>query len=481
MKTSAATKQNKLTKSKVSRDEMLRYLTRFKLKKKQIKYKPRTYANMKGLNSLRAKTTIKPTEKKPILTERVKARLNCNLNDLLQNNSNSYIKKRRPQESFINLQVKTNPVRNENGKKEQRIENNANTIEINDEFQLHTDKSETLFQWNFNDNAMDDFFTFLQPAENAYQTEQNQRKYATPLSNFNTHRSRRQRYFEEKTPNEYANSLKSFSPYSSHSPFLNDPFNDCTNVNSKVAIKPAKSTQNTQRMAANLIDENIDFKFLNDSPRLKNNVGFDDAAFDIYKTLSPAPTRRSKFSAHKSFDSQYKQKMAVNSADNSVNFQFLNDSPQLIDDGKIGDVDDKPFVMFKTPSPAPTTRNKINEDKSWTFDTIQNSIRGGHGSRAPSLSCIPNKFFFNQKMNFQKLPSDHSSSSSSDFTGTSYSSYLSANREPNQLNHMQSNRRLIPKSVTRKSCIQFSRGPGQTPFYEQVVYETFRNKSNNSY
>lgn len=72
---------------RLSQADMARYLGRFKLKKKQRQILPRTYANSQGLSRLRLQQTVTsaPAIKKPILSNNVKARLESNLQYLLEN------------------------------------------------------------------------------------------------------------------------------------------------------------------------------------------------------------------------------------------------------------------------------------------------------------------------------------------------------------------------------------------------------------
>lgn len=86
----------------VSRDEMIRYMTRHKLKKKQPQIRPRTYANTQGLSTTRLKPAAQPETKKPIISNNVKARLECNLEYLLENQS-KMVRRARAPESYISI------------------------------------------------------------------------------------------------------------------------------------------------------------------------------------------------------------------------------------------------------------------------------------------------------------------------------------------------------------------------------------------
>lgn len=88
----------------ISRKSMMRYLTRFKLKKKQHQIQPRTFLNSQGLTTRRLQPPAPVEAKKPIISNNVKARLESNLQYLLQNQNVIATRVKQP-ESYISLQV----------------------------------------------------------------------------------------------------------------------------------------------------------------------------------------------------------------------------------------------------------------------------------------------------------------------------------------------------------------------------------------
>lgn len=121
-------KQHKdATRKKISRKEMMRYLTRFKLKKKQPRILPRTFANSQGLSIRRLQPTPSVEIKKPIINNNVRARLESNLQYLLQN-QNKVIKRFRQPESYISLKVnKTKATVNKSNGKNRNTADEAKT------------------------------------------------------------------------------------------------------------------------------------------------------------------------------------------------------------------------------------------------------------------------------------------------------------------------------------------------------------------
>lgn len=88
----------------ISRKNIMRYLTRFKLQKKQHKIQPRTFSNSLGLSIRRLESTKSVENKTPIINSNVKARLESNLQYLLQN-QNNLVKRIKQPESYVSLAV----------------------------------------------------------------------------------------------------------------------------------------------------------------------------------------------------------------------------------------------------------------------------------------------------------------------------------------------------------------------------------------
>lgn len=89
----------------VSREKMLEYLYRHKLKKKYRPVRPHTFANSQGLSTRQLQKEPSVDAKKPIISKNVKARLESNLQFLLENQNLNAARVRKP-ESFISLNVK---------------------------------------------------------------------------------------------------------------------------------------------------------------------------------------------------------------------------------------------------------------------------------------------------------------------------------------------------------------------------------------
>lgn len=92
------------TRKPLSRVDMIRYLSRHKLKKKQPLILPRTFANTQGLSTAHLQPVSQPETKKPIISTNVKARLECDLEHLLENQKNTSRRVRAP-ESYISIQT----------------------------------------------------------------------------------------------------------------------------------------------------------------------------------------------------------------------------------------------------------------------------------------------------------------------------------------------------------------------------------------
>lgn len=92
----------------LSRAKMLRYMSRFKVKK-QPKIRPRTFVNTQGLSTARLQPSAAPEISKPIISNNVKARIESDLNFLLENQKMIPARVRAP-ESYISLKIhKTRP------------------------------------------------------------------------------------------------------------------------------------------------------------------------------------------------------------------------------------------------------------------------------------------------------------------------------------------------------------------------------------
>lgn len=89
----------------VSREKMLEYLYRHKLKKKYRPVRPHTFANSQGLSTRQLQREPSIDAKKPIINKNVKARLESNLQFLLENQNLNAARVKKP-ESFISLNVK---------------------------------------------------------------------------------------------------------------------------------------------------------------------------------------------------------------------------------------------------------------------------------------------------------------------------------------------------------------------------------------
>lgn len=96
--------ENEKDRKSVSRQEMLAYLYRHKLKKKYRPIRPHTYANSLGLRTQQLQKAPSVNLKKPIINKNVKARLESDLKYLLENQSLNAARVRKP-ESYISLNV----------------------------------------------------------------------------------------------------------------------------------------------------------------------------------------------------------------------------------------------------------------------------------------------------------------------------------------------------------------------------------------
>lgn len=93
------------SKKLMSREKMIRYFARHKLKKKQPRIRPRTFLNTQGLCTARLKPatqTSKNEGHKPVINNNVKARLESNLKHLLEH-QNGVVRRVKPAESYFSL------------------------------------------------------------------------------------------------------------------------------------------------------------------------------------------------------------------------------------------------------------------------------------------------------------------------------------------------------------------------------------------
>lgn len=86
----------------ISHKEMFRYLSRFKLKKKQRQIAPRTFANTQGLTTDRLQAKAQPEFKKPLINNNVRARLESDLQYLLEHQPTVVTRVKHP-ESYFSL------------------------------------------------------------------------------------------------------------------------------------------------------------------------------------------------------------------------------------------------------------------------------------------------------------------------------------------------------------------------------------------
>lgn len=100
-----AENQKKKTKKRktVTREDMLRYMSRFQFKK-QRPILPRTYANRNRLTTARLVATKESEIKKPLISNSVKARIDSDLDYLLQNQKVIPIRIKAP-ESYFSLKI----------------------------------------------------------------------------------------------------------------------------------------------------------------------------------------------------------------------------------------------------------------------------------------------------------------------------------------------------------------------------------------
>lgn len=110
------------TRPKLTRKEMIRIMSRYVLKKKQRPILPRTYINTRGLTTARLQPTATPADEQPIISNTVNARLQSDLQFLLQNQQTIY-RRSQPAESYFSLQIdKPNLHKNQNGSADQNQE-----------------------------------------------------------------------------------------------------------------------------------------------------------------------------------------------------------------------------------------------------------------------------------------------------------------------------------------------------------------------
>lgn len=89
----------------ISREKMLEYLYRHKLKKKYRPIQPHTFANSQGLRIRQLQNESSDDTQKAVINKNVKARLESNLQFLLENQNLNVTRVKNP-ESFISLNVK---------------------------------------------------------------------------------------------------------------------------------------------------------------------------------------------------------------------------------------------------------------------------------------------------------------------------------------------------------------------------------------
>lgn len=465
MDVSSPVKRRMKTSNTEEHDEMLRYLNRFKLRKKQIPYKPRTFANMQGLNSLRSQNSVDVEPKKAIISDRVKARLNCNLNALLENQSIAGMKRQRPPESYINMERNKRMFnRKEPEPKKARCETQGQSIPAesqvgaaghSEEFRLEDDEEEPLGQ-NAEAVFQENFFSHRQSPstqERRISFDSNEQFSFNAFENINRNND------ITPTPRKTPNRKEEFQ-------FLKTPSHHST-------PKSMRSFRSITRFAKDSENRMPPKKNYMDTPRHSHG------ALRTEKSSKKLRNHKVPFSALKSVKRFESRSHEPKLQDEEFTFDF--ESNWDVNDSKEPNiVDNTPFVL-KTPQSG----------DSFTFNTIDGSIRAGFGDIPPTISQIPDKVFFDRPIEPMKSSSE----------SISFESNVSQSRAPSSVrqsfrfdrdsmkktidkhqNHksiqvqISKFKKMMQPTLTRSRVLRISNG-NQSPFFEQIIYQKFQTSS----
>lgn len=429
------------------REKMLRYLNRFKLKKKQIKYKPRTYANLQGINSLRSQNAINVEPPRPVIKESVKARLDCNLNALLQldneknlnNNNNRRIK---PQESYINMEL--------NGSRKhpkQKKQQKKGELELQQEQLSETVHSEFA----------------LEPLDSDYRSDFEVCFENHTESLLNLHRNHR-RPDGKELPKRFKGQRKN-----------NDEFNNITPLltNNELNILP-KQKRNRKKVFApsNCTGKEITHNFGDIFERSDDSFRFNHSEVLL---LDSKPSFNERFQSEQTKQKEFQRKDDKFPKENDcqdewdssmpLKSQFVfpdppnkfpsiihsndrfnrNHNEKVTNNTRANLMPDKIFYeksfnksSLRSKKTAPQTNQRNDETINSSFqsqpfkrnqnyafvnspstiysfvgseyveswDTIRNDVKAGHGNEPPTLPGIPDRVFFNQPIHYERSASE---------------------------------------------------------------------------
>lgn len=411
-------RQKKRQSTRTKREKMLRYLNRFKLKKKQIKYKPRTYANLQGINSLRSQNAVNIEAPKPIIRESVKARLDCNLNALLQLDNekkiNDNIRRIKPQESYINMEMnvaRKKPKQNPH-QKEADLESEQDQLSKNDH-------SEFAFE-PLNSDYRSDFETCFDILNESSLNEQNNNRKKPSLPN---HLRKQRKNNNDFSPllihGEASNPAIPKVTKSSNCreiEFTNSSFYEHVQ-SERVKEKELTQTDDTfntkHKYSQNEWETSTPSKSLDqcsksrfvfpDSPSKFPSFTHSDGRFNRNYNRKVIKDTRASSMPHKEFYDTSFNKTLLPSKTFSPDTKQQND--QIFDSSfQTEPFERKRYKKFA--NPPSTIYSSVGSEYRESLDTIRNGVKAGHGNEPPTLAGIPDNVFLDRPIHYERYPSE---------------------------------------------------------------------------
>lgn len=436
------------------RDKMLHYLNRFKLKKKQIKYKPRTYANLQGINSLRSQNAINIEAPRPVIKESVKARLDCNLNALLQldneknlNNDNEN-RRIKPQESFINMELDV--VRKDPKQPKQKPQQNEAELEseqdqlsnaVHSEFDLEPmdldyrsdfeacfeNQTESLLNLQRNHRRHDLEESSLPKLLKKQYENNDEFHFITPLpTKEELNSSTRQNRSSEKYFNSSNATEKEIENHIFHDMFerSDDSFEFNRHDGLFLDSKPSFNGQfQSERVKQKQEIQQNDDTFAKQKYRQDEweTSALSTSLNQCSKNQFVFPDRPSKVSSsihsHNRFNRNHNKKVTNNTRPNSMLDKLFYDksyektslrSKKSVQKPFNSSFQAKPFERNKNNpivNPPSIDYSSVGSEYVESWDTIRNGIKAGHRNEPPTLSDIPDKVFFDEPIHYERSPS----------------------------------------------------------------------------
>lgn len=417
-------RQKKGQSTRHTREEMLRYLNRFKLKKKQIKYKPRTYANLQGINSLRSQNAVNIEPQKPVIKERVKARLNCNLNALLQldNEINSNNRRTKPQESYINMEL--NVARKNPNRKSQQNEVELEAVQdrLSENF-----RSEFSLDPLYSDYRSDFETCFEIQNDCSTNGQKNHRQNNYMESSLSKRLGKQQNDFHDISPSfthreasvaakQSSNRKKTSQSRNGHEiEFTDHSFyehDQSERVKQKEFHRLDDAFNVNQKCSRNEWDTSMPSKSLNQPSEIRRVFPDPTTKFpSIIRSDGRFGRNHNRKVTKNTRASSMLDKVFHEKSSDKTPLLFENIAPktkQRTDKKLDSSFQTTPFERNKINAfvnPPSTIYSSVGSEYIESWNTIRNGVRAGHGNEPPTLPGIPDKVFFDRTISYERFAS----------------------------------------------------------------------------